>query len=167
VGVRVIAATNRDLLTEAREKRFREDLYYRLNVFPVWLPPLRERKDDTPLLVRFLVGKFAHRVAKRLEGVSRATMQRLQAYPWPGNIRELENVVAVKLEGDPLGPWVASVRDACEPTGLRSRRPRLDLAAVRYADAAGAQLLRDLVGEGIEIAACSGFVGELLPPEGG
>jgi PAS domain S-box-containing protein len=93
VDVRVIAATNRDLLKEVQEKKFREDLYYRLNVFPVRLPPLRERPDDIPLLVHFLVNKFASRVGKRLEGVSRPTLQRLQEYPWPGNVRELENVL--------------------------------------------------------------------------
>jgi PAS domain S-box-containing protein len=93
VDVRVIAATNRDLLKEVREKRFREDLYYRLNVFPVRLPPLRERRDDIPLLVHYLMNKFMLRVGKRLEGVSRPTMQRLVEYPWPGNVRELENVL--------------------------------------------------------------------------
>jgi transcriptional regulator with GAF, ATPase, and Fis domain len=93
VDVRVIAATNRDLLQEVREKTFREDLYYRLNVFPVRLPSLRERRDDIPLLVHFLVNKFALRVGKQLEGVNRETMQRLQEYAWPGNIRELENVL--------------------------------------------------------------------------
>src|SRR5262249_31720319 len=93
VNVRVIAATNRDLLSEAQEKKFREDLFYRLNVFPVRLPPLRERTDDILLLVHFLVNKFASRVGKRLEGVSWETMQRLQQYPWPGNVRELENVL--------------------------------------------------------------------------
>jgi PAS domain S-box-containing protein len=93
VDVRVIAATNRDLLHEVREKAFREDLFYRLNVFPVRLPSLRERRDDIPLLVHYLVNKFALRIGKRLDGVSPATMQRLQDYPWPGNIRELENVL--------------------------------------------------------------------------
>jgi PAS domain S-box-containing protein len=93
VNVRVIAATNRDLLQEVRDKRFREDLYYRLNVFPIRLPPLRERRDDIPLLVHFLVNKFAPRIGRRLDGVSRETMQRLQEYPWPGNVRELENVL--------------------------------------------------------------------------
>ncbi len=93
VDVRVIAAANRDLLKAVQEKTFREDLYYRLNVFPVRLPPLRERRDDIPLLVHFLVNKFALRIAKHLDGVSRRTMQQLQDYPWPGNIRELENVL--------------------------------------------------------------------------
>jgi PAS domain S-box-containing protein len=93
VDVRVIAATNRDLVKEAQEKTFREDLFYRLNVFPIRLPPLRERRDDIPLLVQFLVKKLALRIGKHLHGVSRATMQRLMEYPWPGNIRELENVL--------------------------------------------------------------------------
>ena len=91
--VRIIAATNRDLLKAVREKTFREDLYYRLSVFPVVLPPLRERTDDIPLLAQFLVNKFAMRVGKRLEGISPQAMQRLLAYSWPGNVRELENVL--------------------------------------------------------------------------
>src|SRR5207245_6750826 len=86
-------ATNRDLPRAVQEKTFREDLFYRLNVFPVRLPPLRERRDDIPLLVHFLVKKFALRIGKHLDGVSRATMQRLLEYAWPGNIRELENVL--------------------------------------------------------------------------
>jgi PAS domain S-box-containing protein len=93
VDARVIAATNRDLLGEVREKRFREDLYYRLDVFPVRIPPLRERRDDIPLLVHFLVNRFAQRIGKPLDGVSRQAMQRLQDYSWPGNVRELENVL--------------------------------------------------------------------------
>jgi transcriptional regulator with GAF, ATPase, and Fis domain len=101
--VRVIAATNRDLLREVAEKRFREDLYYRLNVFPVRLPPLRERRGDIPLLIHFLLAKFAARVGKRLGEVSPPTMQRLQGYAWPGNVRELENVLerAVILSAGP------------------------------------------------------------------
>jgi transcriptional regulator with GAF, ATPase, and Fis domain len=91
--VRVLAATNRNLLKSVREKAFREDLYYRLSVFPVQLPPLRDRTDDIPSLVHFLVNKFALRIGKRIGGVDNDTMQRLLAYAWPGNVRELENVV--------------------------------------------------------------------------
>lgn len=93
VDVRVLAATNRDLLKAVREKAFREDLYYRLNVFPVQLPPLRDRSGDIPLLVHFFVDRFAARIGKRIESVSQTTLQRLSAYSWPGNIRELENVL--------------------------------------------------------------------------
>jgi transcriptional regulator with GAF, ATPase, and Fis domain len=121
VDVRVIAATNRDLLQEVQEKRFREDLYYRLNVFPVRLPPLRERHDDIPLLVKFLVTKFALRIGKRLEGVSRRTMERLQAYPWPGNVRELENVLeraVILMTGSTLDippDLLPTLAPACNP----------------------------------------------------
>jgi PAS domain S-box-containing protein len=104
VDVRVIAATNRNPLQMVREKTFREDLYFRLNVFPIHLPPLRERRDDIPLLVQFLVRKFAKQIGKRLEGVAAQTMQRLEEYSWPGNIRELENVLerAVILAAGPI-----------------------------------------------------------------
>jgi formate hydrogenlyase transcriptional activator len=103
VDVRVIAATNRDLLKAVTEKAFREDLYYRLNVFPIELPPLRDRAGDIPQLVHFLVNKFATRVGKRIENVSRTAMERLLSYPWPGNVRELENVLerAVILSNSP------------------------------------------------------------------
>jgi transcriptional regulator with GAF, ATPase, and Fis domain len=132
VDVRVIAATNRDLLKGVQEKTFREDLYYRLNVFPIRLPPLRERRDDIPLLVHFLVKKFALRIGKRLDGVSRQTMQRLQDYPWPGNIRELENVleravilatgsrldIAIDLLPAPAAATAAEQADPPRPTPL-------------------------------------------------
>ena len=93
LDVRIIAATNRDLLKAVQAKTFREDLYYRLSVFPIHLPPLRDRADDIPLLVRFLIDKYSARMGKRVEKVSQETMQRLVAYHWPGNIRELENVL--------------------------------------------------------------------------
>jgi PAS domain S-box-containing protein len=104
VDVRIVAATNRDLMKAVREKMFREDLYYRLTVFPIPSPPLRDRAEDIPLLVSFLVDKFAARIGKRIEGVSQATMRRLAAYRWPGNIRELENVLerAVILAPGPI-----------------------------------------------------------------
>jgi PAS domain S-box-containing protein len=93
IDVRVIAATNRDLAKWIREGKFREELFYRLNVFPIALPPLRDRDGDVPLLVHFLVARFAGRVGVRIESVSKATIERLSAYPWPGNIRELENIL--------------------------------------------------------------------------
>jgi transcriptional regulator with GAF, ATPase, and Fis domain len=129
VDVRVIAATNRDLLQEVRQKKFREDLYYRLNVFPVRLPPLRERPDDIPLLVHFLVNRFAQRVGKHLDGVSGRTMRRLQEYPWPGNVRELENVLeraVILATGSTLDiapdflPAPAATAPADEPTDPKS-----------------------------------------------
>ncbi len=103
VDVRVIAATNRALAEMAKEGTFREDLFYRLNVFPVRLPPLRERPGDIPLLVRFFVAKFAARLGARTERVSQDTLDLLTAYRWPGNIRELENVIerAVILSDGP------------------------------------------------------------------
>src|SRR5262249_43787974 len=93
VNVRVIAATNRDLGKSVREGKFREDLYYRLNVFPIALPPLRDRAGDVPLLVQVLITRFAARVGVRIDSVDKATMERLTHYSWPGNVRELENVL--------------------------------------------------------------------------
>jgi transcriptional regulator with GAF, ATPase, and Fis domain len=93
VDVRVIAATNRDLATMVREGKFRSDLFYRLNVLPVSIPALRERKGDVPLLVAFFVQRFAKKLSKPAKQVSEETMRRLMNYPWPGNIRELQNVI--------------------------------------------------------------------------
>ncbi len=93
VNVRVITATNKDLIREVREGRFREDLYYRLRVFPISLPALRQRPDDIPLLAKHFIGKFSARTGKLISGLSREAMGRLMSYRWPGNIRELENAV--------------------------------------------------------------------------
>jgi len=93
VDVRVVAATNRDLAKAVREGRFREDLYYRLNVFPISVPPLRERRDDVPLLVWAMVQEFAKTFGKSVERIPKKNMDALMSYRWPGNIRELRNVV--------------------------------------------------------------------------
>ena len=93
VDVRVVAATNTDLAELVAERKFRSDLYYRLDVFPINVPPLRERPEDIPLLVHFFANKFAQRMRKRIETVPRETMAALVSYNWPGNIRELQNLV--------------------------------------------------------------------------
>ncbi|MBW1782179.1 MAG: sigma 54-interacting transcriptional regulator [Deltaproteobacteria bacterium] len=93
VDVRIIAATNRNLEEEVRNGRFREDLWYRLNVFPISAPPLRDRKADIPLLVDFFVGRISRRLGKSIESIPRIVMDTLQDYHWPGNVRELENVL--------------------------------------------------------------------------
>ena len=103
--MRLIAATNRDLAEDVRKGRFREDLYYRLNVFPILVPPLRERPEDIPLLVWAFLEEFCARMGKKITQVPRRTMEALQRYPWPGNVRELRNVIehsAIVTTGETL-----------------------------------------------------------------
>jgi formate hydrogenlyase transcriptional activator len=91
--VRVVAATNRDLQAAITEGRFRDDLFYRLNVFPIEVPPLRERKQDIPLLVEYFVDRYGAKAGKKITGINKRSMELLQSYRWPGNIRELQNVI--------------------------------------------------------------------------
>jgi len=104
VDVRVIAATNRNLREAVEAGRFRSDLFYRLNVFPIELPALRERRSDVPKLVAFCISRFSKRYRKKIDGISRESMENLLNYPWPGNIRELQNVIerAVVLSASPI-----------------------------------------------------------------
>ena len=132
VDVRLVAATNRDLAAMVADGRFRNDLYYRLNVFPVVLPPLRERRDDIPRLVRHFTQRFARRMGRRIETIPTAVMDALVRYPWPGNVRELQNVIerAVILSPGPslqvpLGDLPSAV----------TRAPKPAAAAVTLADA--------------------------------
>src|SRR6202011_5806860 len=106
VDVRLVAATNRDLTDMVRRGEFRIDLYYRLNVFPVRLPPLRERREDIPALVAHSVERVARRIGKRIAHIPADTMSALSAYEWPGNIRELQNLIerAVILSNDGVLP---------------------------------------------------------------
>jgi len=128
--VRVIAATNRNLRKAILEGTFRADLFYRLNVFPLQLPALRDRREDIPLLVQFFVQRYSPRVGRRIEAIERETMERLTRYPWPGNIRELENIVeralilttssVLTVSPDVLSetmPVAAPADETPEPTG--------------------------------------------------
>lgn len=92
-NVRLVAATNRDLSEMVKRGEFRSDLYYRLNVFPIRIPPLRERREDIPLLVEYFMQKYARRMNKRVETIPATTMRKLVDWPWPGNVRELQNMV--------------------------------------------------------------------------
>jgi DNA-binding NtrC family response regulator len=112
-NVRVVAATNRDLAADAHKGRFREDLFYRLNVFPIHLPPLRERRGDIPLLAEHFLRRFARKLGRNISRLEPKTLERLRNYDWPGNIRDLQNTIeraAVLTQGDeltidwPLGP---------------------------------------------------------------
>jgi formate hydrogenlyase transcriptional activator len=127
VDVRVVAATNIDLGQLVSEKKFRSDLYYRLNVFPITLPPLRDRPDDIPLLVHFFANKFAQQMRKPIERIPAETMSALTSYNWPGNIRELQNLIeraVILTKGSvleiPLGEITQGGRQGPEPTASGS-----------------------------------------------
>jgi transcriptional regulator with GAF, ATPase, and Fis domain len=93
VDVRVIAATNRDLENAISSGAFRRDLYYRLNVFPIEVPTLNERREDIPMLVEYFIDRYARKAGKKIRTIDRSSLELLQSYPWPGNIRELQNVI--------------------------------------------------------------------------
>ncbi|HSB71082.1 MAG TPA: sigma 54-interacting transcriptional regulator [Candidatus Methylomirabilis sp.] len=120
VDVRVIGATNRDLQEAVNAGRFRADLFYRLNVFPLEVPPLRQRLPDLPQLVMYFVSRFARKFGRKIDAVSQETMDRLAGYPWPGNIRELQNIIerAVVLSQDPILRLGQDLLPA-EPVGAR------------------------------------------------
>src|SRR3989449_533617 len=130
VDVRVLAATNRDLEAAVERGTFREDLFYRLNVFPIRVPPLRERADDIPILVEYLVDRFAKQAGKTIRNIEKQTLQRLKAYDWPGNVRELQNVIeraVVLSEGETFvidESWLAR----------KHRRPSKGTAVTTLAD---------------------------------
>jgi DNA-binding NtrC family response regulator len=120
--VRIVSATNRDLIADVKSGRFREDLFYRLHVFPITVPPLRERPEDIPDLVRHFLVRFAAEEGKRIRSVSAAALSLLNAHPWPGNVRQLENAVfraVVLAEGDEIGvgefPQIASQQSMIAP----------------------------------------------------
>jgi len=121
VNVRVVAATHRQLEEMIWEKQFRSDLYYRLNVFPIFIPPLRERPEDIPVLVRHFVQEFARRMNKVIDAISSETMEMLTRYSWPGNIRELQNVIERSVVIHQEGKF--SVKSSCVWPGISHRGP--------------------------------------------
>ena len=129
VDVRIIAATNRDLYEEIRLGRFREDLFYRLNIFPITVPPLRDRKEDIPLLVDYFLDKFNRKLGKNIRNVTKGTMDDLMAHAWPGNVRELESVIeraVIISRGTTL--QVLDHFDAPHPAGPKDEvKPLVDL----------------------------------------
>src|SRR3984893_7301106 len=158
VDVRLVAATNRDLARMVADGRFRADLYYRLNVFPLVIPPLRERRDDIPQLVRHFTQHFARRIGRRIEAIPAAIMDALASYSWPGNVRELQNVIerAVILSHGPalqvpLGDLQSAVTQAPEPTA----------AAVTLAEAERQHILGALRETGWVVAGPKGAAARL------
>jgi len=120
VDVRLVAATNRDLAQEVADRHFRSDLYYRLNVFPVTVPALRDRREDIPTLVRYFAQKYARHMNKRIETVPAGTMDALVRYHWPGNVRELENLIeraAIVSPGPVLEVPLGELRPAAQAQG--------------------------------------------------
>jgi PAS domain S-box-containing protein len=141
-NVRVIAATNRDLEAAIAADAFRRDLFYRLNVFPIEMPPLRERREDIPLLVEYFIDRFARNVGKSFQTVSKKSLELLQSYPWPGNIRELQNVIersVIVCEGENFSvdeSWLSRQPPATEPhnePGILKKLPSQEKAIIESA----------------------------------
>jgi formate hydrogenlyase transcriptional activator len=117
VNVRLVAATNRNLAAMAKRNEFRSDLYYRLDVFPIPLPPLRARRDDIPALVKHFVEIYTHRMGKQIDQITPETMSELTSYPWPGNIRELQNFIersVILTSGNVLRPPLSTLETPAE-----------------------------------------------------
>jgi formate hydrogenlyase transcriptional activator len=114
--VRLVAATNRDLESMIATREFRSDLYYRLNVFPIRIPPLRERREDIPVLTRYFAQKFAHQMEKQIETIPAAAMRALTGWDWPGNVRELGNFIeraVILTRGTSLEAPLTELRRVC------------------------------------------------------
>jgi formate hydrogenlyase transcriptional activator len=126
IDVRVIAATNREMRQMIRDREFREDLYYRLNAFPIFLPPLRERKADIPELVHHFIQQFARSMDKVIKGVPAETMRFIVLHPWPGNVRELQNYIerGVILSND--GVFQSPPPESCDPESVDVATPTLE-----------------------------------------
>jgi formate hydrogenlyase transcriptional activator len=126
LDVRIVAATNRNLEKMVEEGKFREDLYYRLKVFPIVIPPLRERPEDIPALVRYYVRKYAQRMRKRIDAVPATAMKVFTQYPWPGNVRELQHFIersVILTSGEVLHPPLGELEQVTHHRPTRSSAP--------------------------------------------
>jgi transcriptional regulator with GAF, ATPase, and Fis domain len=141
-NVRVIAATNRDLEAAIASGMFRSDLFYRLNVFPIDVPPLRERRKDIPVLVEYFIDRFARKAGKSIRGINKKSLELLQSYPWPGNVRELQNVIersVIVCETENFSvdeSWLSRPPRATEPSeghGLFKKLPSEEKAIIEGA----------------------------------
>jgi len=141
-NVRVIAATNRDLQAAVAVGRFRSDLFYRLNVFPIEVPPLRERREDIPMLVAYFIDRFARKAGKSFRSVNKKSLELLQSYPWPGNIRELQNVIersVIVCDTETFSvdeSWLSREPLTGEPTSQRELPQRLAVREKEMIEAA-------------------------------
>jgi two-component system, NtrC family, response regulator PilR len=155
--IRVIAATNQDLTKLVAEGRFREDLFYRINVIPIALPPLRDRREDIPLLAEHFLAKYTESMGKQIAAISNEALDVLTRHDWPGNIRELENVIerAVALESTP------TILAESLPPGIRGGAPRAPHAGVETMPSAGFDLESHV--QNIE----RGYIAEALKRAGG
>jgi len=169
VDVRVLSATNRDLAQEVQHKRFREDLYYRLSVFPITLPPLRERREDIPLLVTHFLRRSGDKLGKHVQGITHEAVELLVHYSWPGNVRELENeierAVALTPESDTVTPAYLSERIVTQKAvrvSLPAEAGTLKQARLTFEREYVAEVLRQHQGNAVQTAKALGISRQML-----
>jgi transcriptional regulator with GAF, ATPase, and Fis domain len=163
VDVRLVAATNRDLMEMMNRGEYRSDLYYRLNVFPILLPPLRDRREDIPALVTHFVERFGRRMSREIEHIPSETMSALSSYSWPGNIRELQNLIerAVILSNDGVLPNPLPTAEARRVTVAPATAVSATSVATTLRDSEHALILRTLEGVGWVIGGPKGAAKKL------
>jgi len=169
IDVRVLSATNRDLAQEVQHKRFREDLYYRLSVFPITVPPLRERREDIPLLVTHFLRRSNDKLSKHLRGITHEAVELLVHYSWPGNVRELENeierAVALTPEGETVTPTYLSEKITAQPAvriSLPAEGGTLKQARLTFEREYVAEVLRQHQGNAVQAAKALGISRQML-----